>query len=97
MNRPGVAVRAATGGAPTRNWKSAGSSSAARSASLSIGDCSLSCVAVAADLDRYPPNALPFAQMHLARGMNHVLAALEEAQERVAAALPSLSSQKRAG
>jgi hypothetical protein len=53
--------------------------------------------AVAAELDRYPPNALPFAQMHLARGMNHVLAALEEAQERVAAALPSLSSQKRAG
>ena len=42
--------------------------------------------AVAAELDRYPPNALPFAQMHLARGMNHVLAALEEAQERVAAA-----------
>jgi hypothetical protein len=53
--------------------------------------------AVAAELDRYPPNALPFAQMHLARGMNHVLAALEEAQERVAAALPSQSSQKRAG
>jgi N-acetylated-alpha-linked acidic dipeptidase len=53
--------------------------------------------AVAADLDRYPPKALPFAQMHLARGMNHVLAALEEAQQRVAAALPTLSSQKRAG
>jgi N-acetylated-alpha-linked acidic dipeptidase len=53
--------------------------------------------AVAAELDRYPGNVLPFAQMHLARGMNHVLAALEEAQERVAAALPSAASRQRAG
>jgi N-acetylated-alpha-linked acidic dipeptidase len=54
--------------------------------------------AVASDLDRYPGNALPFAQMHLTRGMNHVMAALEEAQERLAAALPAnVSSRKRAG
>src|SRR4030095_13305584 len=53
--------------------------------------------AVAADLDRYPGNALAFAQMHLARGMNQVLAALEEAQQRVAAALPSAVSRMRAG
>jgi hypothetical protein len=53
--------------------------------------------AVAADLDRYPGNALAFAQMHLVRGMNQVLAALEEAQQRVAAALPSAVSRMRAG
>jgi hypothetical protein len=54
--------------------------------------------AVAAELDRYPGNALGFAQIHLARGMNAVLAALEEALERVEAALPATSvSRKRAG
>src|SRR4029077_12724495 len=54
--------------------------------------------AVAAELDRYPGNALGFAKMHLARGMNAVLAALEEALEHVEAAFPATSaSQKRAG
>src|SRR2546421_3900503 len=45
MKRPVAACRTA-GGAPTHSWKSAGSSSAARSASLSIGALSLSRVAV---------------------------------------------------
>ena len=54
--------------------------------------------AVAAELDRYPGNALGFAQMHLARGMNAVLAALGEALERVEADVPAtVSAQKRAG
>jgi hypothetical protein len=52
---------------------------------------------VCASLDRYPGNALGFAQMHLARGMNAVLAALEEALERVDAAMPAATAQKRAG
>jgi hypothetical protein len=41
-------------------------------------------LAVAADLDRYPPQALGFALTTLRRGANHVLAALEDA----AAAVP---------
>jgi hypothetical protein len=41
------------------------------------------------ELDRYPANVLPVAQTHLARGLNHVLAALEEAQERVEKSLSS--------
>jgi hypothetical protein len=54
--------------------------------------------AVAAELDRYPGNALGFAQMHLSRGLNAVLAALEEALERVESALPATSTaQRRAG
>jgi N-acetylated-alpha-linked acidic dipeptidase len=57
----------------------------------------LPALGICAELDRYPGNALGFAQMHLARGMNFVMAALEEAQERVEAILPTLSSQKRAG
>jgi N-acetylated-alpha-linked acidic dipeptidase len=57
----------------------------------------LPALGICAELDRYPGKALGFAQMHLARGMNYVMAALEEAQERVEAALPTLSSQKRAG
>jgi hypothetical protein len=42
-------------------------------------------LAVAAELDRYPPQALGFAQATLRRGANHVLAALEEAAESVPA------------
>ena len=64
---------------------------------LGLTAAPLPSLAIATELDRYPPNALPFAQMHLTRGMNHVMAALEEAQERVAAALPTSASQKRAG
>ena len=65
---------------------------------LGLTAAPLPALAIAAELDRYPGNALGFAQMHLTRGMNHVMAALEEAQERVAAALPATSaSQKRAG
>jgi len=65
---------------------------------LGLTAAPLPALAIAMDLDRYPPNALPFAQMHLTRGMNQVMAALEEAQERVAAALTTLSSsRKRAG
>ena len=52
----------------------------------------LTALAVAAELDRYPPSALPFAQTHLKRGLNQVVAALEEARERVATALPARSS-----
>src|ERR1044072_5929904 len=47
MKRPGAACFAAFGGAPTRNRTSAGSSSAARSASLSIAALSFSRAAVA--------------------------------------------------
>ena len=36
-------------------------------------------LAVAAHLDRYPPEALGFALTTLRRGANHVVAALEEA------------------
>jgi N-acetylated-alpha-linked acidic dipeptidase len=57
----------------------------------------LPALGICTELDRYPGKALGFAQMHLARGLNYVMAALEEAQERVTAALPTLSSQKRAG
>jgi hypothetical protein len=57
----------------------------------------LPALGICAELDRYPGNALGFAQMHLARGMNFVMAALEEAKARVEAILPTLSSQKRAG
>src|SRR5207245_1847445 len=45
MKRPGAACRI-TGGVPTRTEKSLGSSSAARSASFSNADCSVSRVAV---------------------------------------------------
>jgi hypothetical protein len=64
---------------------------------LGLTAAPLPALATALDLDRYPGNALGFAQMHLARGLNYVMAALEEAQERVEAALPTLSSRKRAG
>ena len=47
----------------------------------------LTALAVAAELDRYPAAALPFAQTHLKRGLNQVLAALQEARERVSVAL----------
>lgn len=40
-------------------------------------------LAVAADLDRYPPAALGFALATLTRGQNHVVAALEAAAEAV--------------
>jgi N-acetylated-alpha-linked acidic dipeptidase len=56
---------------------------------LSVPAPPLTALAVAAELDRYPPSALPFAQTHLKRGLNQVVAALEEARERVAAALPA--------
>ena len=58
----------------------------------------LPALAIAAELDRYPENALPFAQTHLRRGLNHVLAALEEATERVAAMIPAeQAAPRRAG
>ena len=56
---------------------------------LSVTAAPLTALAVASELDRYPPSALPFAQTHLKRGMNQVLAALEEARERVSAVLPA--------
>jgi N-acetylated-alpha-linked acidic dipeptidase len=49
----------------------------------------LTALGVATELDRYPPSALPFAQTHLKRGLNQVLAALTEARERVTAVLPA--------
>lgn len=58
----------------------------------------LPALGIAAELDRYPPNALGFAQMHLTRGLNHVMAHLEQALERVESALPATSvSPRRAG
>jgi hypothetical protein len=40
-------------------------------------------LAVAVELDRYPPEALGFALATLTRGQNHVVAALEAATEAV--------------
>jgi N-acetylated-alpha-linked acidic dipeptidase len=58
----------------------------------------LPALAICAELDRYPANVLGFALTHLKRGLNQVVATLEEAQERVEAALPATSAaQKRAG
>src|SRR4029078_7827599 len=45
--------------------------------------------AVAAELDRSPESVLVFAQTHLRRGLSQVVAALEEARERVEAAIPA--------
>jgi hypothetical protein len=56
---------------------------------LSVTAPPLTALSVASELDRYPPFALPFAQTHLKRGLNQVLAALEEARERVSAVLPA--------
>jgi N-acetylated-alpha-linked acidic dipeptidase len=55
---------------------------------LSVPAPPMTALAVATELDRYPPSALGFAQTHLRRGLNQVLAALEEARERVTAVLP---------
>jgi N-acetylated-alpha-linked acidic dipeptidase len=44
-------------------------------------------LSVAGTLDRYPVSALPFATTQLRRGMNQVLAALEEAKEKVQAVI----------
>ena len=50
------------------------------------------------ELDRYPENVLRFAQTHLLRGLNQVVASLDEARECVEAALPAAATaQKRAG
>jgi hypothetical protein len=58
----------------------------------------LPALAICAELDRYPANVLGFAQTHLRRGLNQVVATLEEAKEQVEAALPATGvSQKRAG
>jgi hypothetical protein len=58
----------------------------------------LPALAICAELDRYPANVLGFAQTHLKRGLNQVVATLEEARERVEAAVPATSaSRKRAG
>ena len=58
----------------------------------------LPALAICAELDRYPPNMLGFALTHLMRGLNQVVATLEEANARVEATLPaSQSSRKRAG
>ena len=58
----------------------------------------LPALAICAELDRYPANVLGFAQTHLRRGLNQVVAALEEAKEQVEAALPATAaSRKRAG
>jgi N-acetylated-alpha-linked acidic dipeptidase len=56
---------------------------------LSVPAPPMTALAVATELDRYPPSALGFAQTHLRRGLNQVLAALEEARERVTAVLPT--------
>ena len=48
----------------------------------------LTALSVASHLDRYPASAIGFATTQLRRGMNQVLATLEEARQRVAAAMP---------
>jgi hypothetical protein len=50
-------------------------------------------LAVCMDLDRYPPNALGFAQTQLQRGSNHVLAGLAAAQHAVELALTNAVDQ----
>jgi hypothetical protein len=57
----------------------------------------LPALSICSELDRYPANVLGFAQTHLRRGLNHVVATLEEARERVEAVVPNVSSRKRAG
>ena len=47
----------------------------------------LPALSICAELDRYPANVLGFAQTHLKRGLNQVVATLEEAKERVEATL----------
>jgi hypothetical protein len=47
----------------------------------------LPALSICAELDRYPANVLGFAQTHLRRGLNQVVATLEEARERVEAVL----------
>ena len=54
---------------------------------LSKPAAALTALSVASALDRYPVSALPFATTQLRRGMNQVLAALDEASERVQAAI----------
>jgi hypothetical protein len=49
----------------------------------------LTALSVASALDRYPVSALPFATTQLRRGMNQVIAALNEARERVQTAMPA--------
>jgi len=46
-------------------------------------------LSVASALDRYPVSALPFATTQLRRGMNQVIAALEEAKKKVQAVMPA--------
>ena len=46
-------------------------------------------LSVASGLDRYPVSALPFATTQLRRGMNQVIAALEEAKKKVQAVMPA--------
>src|SRR4029077_15523036 len=50
---------------------------------LSMPAAPLTPLSVAKDLDRYPVSAMGFATTQLRRGMNQVLAALDEARERV--------------
>jgi len=47
----------------------------------------LTALSAAAALDRYPVSALPFATTQLRRGLNQVLASLDEATERVQAVI----------
>ena len=57
----------------------------------------LPALSICAELDRYPANVLGFAQTHLKRGLNQVVATLEDAKACVEATLPTSLSQKRAG
>jgi len=50
---------------------------------LSMPAAPLTPLSIAKDLDRYPVSAMGFATTQLRRGMNQVLAALDEARERV--------------
>jgi len=65
---------------------------------LGLTTAPLPALSICSELDRYPANVLGFAQTHLKRGLNQVVATLEEANERVEAALPATSaSRMRAG
>ena len=60
---------------------------------LSMPAAPLTPLSIAKELDRYPVSAMGFATTQLRRGMNQVVAALDEARERVeAVAAPAVSS-----
>jgi hypothetical protein len=62
---------------------------------LGLTTLPLPALSICTELDRYPANVLGFAQTHLRRGLNQVVATLDEARERVEAALPAATAASR--